>query len=69
MARTVRHSVRHGGSRARAAAHHNRQVAWVTGALLLVVCLYSVTIGPDGWLWFAWAVLLLACVGLFLVRP
>ncbi|MER7668965.1 hypothetical protein ABTY61_10875 [Kitasatospora sp. NPDC096128] len=69
MARTVRHPVRHGRSRAQAAAHHNRQFAWVTGALLLVVCLYSVTIGPDGWLWFGWAVLLLACAGLFVVRP
>ncbi|MER7842992.1 hypothetical protein ABTZ03_03480 [Kitasatospora sp. NPDC096077] len=69
MARTVRHRVRQPRSRARAAAQHNRQVAGVTGALLLVVCLYSVTIGPDGWLWFGWAVLLLACVALFVVRP
>ncbi|MBD0688754.1 hypothetical protein [Streptomyces sp. CBMA123] len=69
MARTVRHPVRRSRSRAQAAAHHNRQVAGVTGVLLLVVCLYSVTIGPDGWLWFGWAVLLLACVALFQVRP
>ncbi|MEV7603148.1 hypothetical protein AB0O91_37840 [Kitasatospora sp. NPDC089797] len=69
MARTVRRRVRHARGRAQAAAHHNRQVAAVTGALLLVVCLYSVTIGPDGWLWFGWAVLLLACVALFLVHP
>ncbi|MFJ8627174.1 hypothetical protein ACIRD3_30645 [Kitasatospora sp. NPDC093550] len=65
MARTVRHP----RSRSHAVAHHNRQVAWVTGALLLVVSLYTVTIGPDGWLWLGWAVLLLVCVGLFLVRP
>ncbi|HJD85790.1 hypothetical protein [Kitasatospora aureofaciens] len=69
MARTVRHPVRHRRSRAQASAHHNRQVAGVTGVLLLVVSLYSVTIGPDGWLWFAWAVLLLACAALFAVRP
>ncbi|MER6301541.1 hypothetical protein ABT247_18530 [Kitasatospora sp. NPDC001539] len=69
MARAVRRPVRHHRSRAQAVAHHNRQVAWTTGVLLLVVCLYTVTIGPDGWLWFAWAVLLLACVALFVVRP
>ncbi|WP_030246680.1 hypothetical protein [Streptomyces sp. NRRL S-350] len=65
MARTERHP----RSRPRAVAHHNRQVAVVTGALLPVVCLYSVVIGPDGWLWFAWAVLLLVSVALFVVRP
>ncbi|WBP91920.1 hypothetical protein [Kitasatospora cathayae] len=69
MARTVRYAERHRRSRAQAAAHHNRQVAGVTAVLLLVVCLYSVTIGPDGWLWFGWAVLLLACVALFLTHP
>ncbi len=65
MARTVRHP----RARSRAVAHHNRQVAAVTGVLLLVVCLYSVAIGPDGWLWFGWGVLLLVSVALFLVRP
>ncbi|MFD4654213.1 hypothetical protein ACFWP2_01160 [Kitasatospora sp. NPDC058444] len=65
MARTVRHP----RSRSRAVAHHNRQVAGVTGVLLLVVCLYSVAIGPNAWLWFGWAVLLLVCAALFAVRP
>ncbi|MFF7988492.1 hypothetical protein ACFZDG_01720 [Kitasatospora xanthocidica] len=65
MARTVRHP----SNGSRAAAHHNRQVAWTTGVLLLAVSLYTVTIGPNGWLWFGWAVLLLVCVGLFLVHP
>jgi hypothetical protein len=69
MARTVRHPARHHRNHSQAVAHHNRQVAGVTGALLLAVSLYSVTIGPDGWLWFGWAVLLLACVALFVVRP
>lgn len=65
MARTARHP----GNHSRAVEHHNRQVAGVTGALLLVVCLYSVAIEPDPWLWFGWAVLLLVCVALFVVRP
>ncbi|MER7769701.1 hypothetical protein [Kitasatospora sp. NPDC096140] len=62
-------SVRHPRSSSRAVAHHNRQVAGVTGVLLLAVSLYTVTIGPNGWLWFGWAVLLLVCVALFLVHP
>ncbi|MFE4973039.1 hypothetical protein ACFRAR_13095 [Kitasatospora sp. NPDC056651] len=65
MARTVRHRRSHSG----AAAHHNRQVAGVTAALLAVVCVYTVAIGPDAWLWFGWAVLLLVCVALFAVSP
>ncbi|MER7756606.1 hypothetical protein [Kitasatospora sp. NPDC097643] len=65
MARTVRHP----RTRSQAVAHHNRQVAGVTAALLVVVSVYSVTIGPNGWLWFGWTVLLLACVALFLVHP
>ncbi|MFE2414224.1 hypothetical protein ACFXDE_38440 [Kitasatospora sp. NPDC059408] len=64
MARTVRHP----RSRTEAIAHHNRQVAGVTAALLVVISLYTVVIGPDGWLWFAWAVLLLSCVALFTIR-
>ncbi|MFE2110016.1 hypothetical protein ACFXAF_29715 [Kitasatospora sp. NPDC059463] len=64
MARTVRHP----RTRAEAVAHHNRQVAAVTAVLLVVVSLYSAVLGPDGWLWFGWSVLLLVCVGLFAVR-
>ncbi|MGV9270353.1 hypothetical protein ACWDRR_37580 [Kitasatospora sp. NPDC003701] len=47
---------------------HNRQVAAVTAGLLVVVSLYSAVLGPNGWLWFGWTVLLLACVALFAVR-
>ncbi|MFJ3215007.1 hypothetical protein ACIPLC_03675 [Kitasatospora sp. NPDC086801] len=65
MARTVRHP----RSRSQTVAHHNRQIAGVTGALLVAVCVYTVVIGPNGWLWFGWAVLLLACVALFTVHP
>ncbi|MGW3228971.1 hypothetical protein [Kitasatospora sp. NPDC001095] len=65
MARTVRHP----RSRSRAVEHHNRQVAGVTGLLLPAVCVHSVVIGPSAWLWFGWAVLVLVCVALFVVRP
>lgn len=64
MTRTrTRHRSRH-----QAVAHHNRQAAGVTGVLLGLVCLYTVVIGPDPALWLAWAVLLLACAALFLIR-
>ncbi|MFJ9947660.1 hypothetical protein [Kitasatospora sp. NPDC091207] len=65
MAKTVRHRP---GNRPRAVTQHNRQVAAVTAGLLVVVSLYSAALGPNGWLWFGWTVLLLACVGLFAVR-
>ncbi|MFB6891833.1 hypothetical protein ACFCX4_21295 [Kitasatospora sp. NPDC056327] len=68
MARTVRHP-RHPRSRAEAVNHHNRQVAAVTAGLLVVVSVYSAVLGSNGWLWFGWTVLLLACVALFAVRP
>ncbi|MFJ9695016.1 hypothetical protein [Kitasatospora sp. NPDC101183] len=58
----------HHRTRSEAMAHHNRQVAGATAGLLLLVSVYSVVIGPDGRLWFAWAVLLLACAALFVVR-
>ncbi|MER7708907.1 hypothetical protein ABTX81_39270 [Kitasatospora sp. NPDC097605] len=65
MARTARHP----RTRAETVAHHNRQVAAVTAGLLVVISLYSAVLGSNGWLWFGWAVLLLACVALFVVRP
>ncbi|MFE7560100.1 hypothetical protein [Kitasatospora sp. NPDC057500] len=65
MARTARHP----RTRSQAVAHHNRQVAAVTAGLLVVVSVYSAVIGSNGWLWFAWTVLLLSCVALFVVRP
>ncbi|MFF8768905.1 hypothetical protein [Kitasatospora sp. NPDC015120] len=64
MARTVRHP----RTRAETVALHNRQAAAVTAVLLVAVSLYSAVLGPDGWLWFGWSVLLLVCVGLFAVR-
>ncbi|MBV2153739.1 hypothetical protein [Kitasatospora sp. SUK 42] len=69
MARTVRHPARHHRGLAQAAARHNRQIAGVTEVLLLAVVLYTVVIGPNEWLWVGWAVLLLVCVALFVVRP
>ncbi|MCX4752417.1 hypothetical protein [Kitasatospora purpeofusca] len=47
---------------------HNRQVAGVTAGLLVAVSVYSAVLGSNGWLWFGWTVLLLACVALFAVR-
>ncbi|MEU6235098.1 hypothetical protein [Kitasatospora sp. NPDC047058] len=49
--------------------HHNRRAAAVTAGLLVVISVYSAALGPNGWLWFGWTVLLLVCVGLFVVRP
>ncbi|MED7953527.1 MULTISPECIES: hypothetical protein [unclassified Streptomyces] len=64
MARTVRHP----RTRAQSVAHHNRQVAGVTAGLLVLISAYSAVLGSNGWLWFGWTVLLLACVALFAVR-
>lgn len=49
-------------------AHRNRQVAWLTGGLLVLVSAYTVALGSNSWLWFGWAVLLLVCAALFVVR-
>ncbi|MFI9326184.1 hypothetical protein ACIGZJ_01420 [Kitasatospora sp. NPDC052868] len=65
MARTARHP----RTRPQAVAHHNRQVAAVTAGLLVVISVYSAALGANGWLWLGWAVLLLACVTLFAIRP
>ncbi|MGW4894501.1 hypothetical protein ACWEQL_19840 [Kitasatospora sp. NPDC004240] len=64
MARTRRHHL----SKSEAVAHHNRQVAYVTGGLLVLISLYSATLGPNGWLWLGWTVLLVLCAGLFAIR-
>ncbi|WP_405004364.1 hypothetical protein OHV13_08415 [Kitasatospora purpeofusca] len=64
MARTERHP----RNRSRSVALHNRQVAGVTAGLLVAVSVYSAVLGSNGWLWFGWTVLLLACVALFAVR-
>ncbi|MGW6918841.1 hypothetical protein ACWGB8_34215 [Kitasatospora sp. NPDC054939] len=55
-------------ARREAVMHHNRQVAYVTGGLLVVVSLYSAALGPNGWLWFGWTVLLLLCAALFAIK-
>lgn len=34
-----------------------------TGVCLVVITLFSVTLGGNGWLWFSWVVLGLATVG------
>ncbi|GAA1397908.1 hypothetical protein GCM10009639_35800 [Kitasatospora putterlickiae] len=65
MARPARHP----RNRSEAVAHHNRQVAVVTVGLLVVISVYSAVLGSNGWLWFGWTVLLLACVALFAIRP
>ncbi|WP_169317012.1 hypothetical protein [Actinacidiphila oryziradicis] len=36
-----------------------------TVACLVVISAYSVALGANGWLWFAWVVLGLATVGVF----
>ncbi|MFI6446582.1 hypothetical protein [Kitasatospora sp. NPDC050543] len=43
-------------------------MAWLTGGLLVLVSAYTVALGSNSWLWFGWAVLLLVCAGLFVVR-
>ncbi|MFC9329174.1 hypothetical protein [Kitasatospora sp. NPDC057015] len=70
MARAGRHPVRAGAHRrgAQDAARRGRQAAYLAAGLLVLISLYSVTIGTNGWLWFGWAVLLLVCAALFAVR-
>ncbi|GHG49604.1 MULTISPECIES: hypothetical protein [Streptomyces] len=41
--------------------------ALTVGALVLVTA-YTVTIGGDGWLWFAWVVLGLTTIGTLAAR-
>ncbi len=65
MAHTKRHP-RAGGTPH--SAPRGRQAAFLAGGLLVLISLYSATLGPNGWLWFGWAVLLLVCAALFAVR-
>ncbi|MEU4098144.1 hypothetical protein [Streptomyces sp. NPDC026673] len=35
---------------------------------LVVVTAYTAALGPNGWVWFAWVVLMLATIGVFALR-
>ncbi|MEU8579466.1 hypothetical protein ACX9I7_30175 [Streptomyces sp. L500] len=45
-----------------------RAMAALTVGGLVLVTAYSVTIGSDGWLWFAWVVLGVATIGAMVAR-
>ena len=64
------HAKRHPrtGDGARHGSPHARQTAFLAGGLLVLISLYSATLGSNGWLWFGWTVLLLVCAALFAVR-
>ncbi|WP_371481929.1 hypothetical protein [Kitasatospora sp. NBC_00315] len=73
MAQAKRHPEGSGAHRAAGdgpahGARHGRRTAFLAGGLLVLISLYSVTIGTNGVLWFGWAVLLLVCAALFAVR-
>ena len=36
---------------------------------LVVVTAYTVALGSNGWLWFAWVVLALVTIGVVAARP
>ncbi|MFC8453343.1 hypothetical protein [Kitasatospora sp. NPDC057223] len=66
MAHAKRHPGAGGGTPH--GAPHGRQAAFLAGGLLVLITLYSATLGSNGWLWFGWAVLLLVCAALFAVQ-
>lgn len=45
-----------------------KAMAGLTVGGLVLVTAYSVTIGSDGWLWFAWVVLGVATIGAMATR-
>ncbi len=45
-----------------------KTMAGLTVGGLVLVTAYTVTIGSDGWLWFAWVVLGLATIGALAAR-
>ncbi|MCF3101513.1 hypothetical protein IPZ58_07955 [Streptomyces roseoverticillatus] len=45
-----------------------KAMAGLTVGGLVVVTAYSVTIGSDGWLWFAWVMLSLLTIGTLVAR-
>ncbi|MBH1937932.1 hypothetical protein I5Q34_27300 [Streptomyces sp. AV19] len=40
-----------------------KTMAWLTVGGLVAVTAYTVALGSNGWLWFAWVVLGLATIG------
>ncbi|MFF1872211.1 hypothetical protein [Streptomyces sp. CB03911] len=66
MAHVKRH--RRAGGSAHGGVRRGRQAVFLAAGLLVLISLYSVTIGSNGWLWFGWAVLLMVCAALFAVR-
>ncbi|MFD0263897.1 hypothetical protein [Kitasatospora indigofera] len=66
MAHVKRH--RRAGGGGHGGVRRGRQAVLLAAGLLVLISLYSVTIGPNGWLWFGWAVLLMVCAALFAVR-
>ena len=45
-----------------------KTMAVTTATTLVLVVAYTVALGPSGWLWFAWVVLLLCTAGVAAVR-
>ncbi|WP_329494738.1 hypothetical protein [Kitasatospora herbaricolor] len=66
MAHFKRH--RRAGGSAHGGVRQGRRAVFLAAGLLVLISLYSVTIGSNGWLWFGWAVLLMVCAALFAVR-
>ncbi|MBT2386820.1 hypothetical protein [Streptomyces sp. ISL-11] len=45
-----------------------KTMAGLTVGGLVAVTAYTVTIGSDGWLWFAWVALMLMTIGALVAR-
>ncbi|WP_179079769.1 hypothetical protein [Streptomyces rectiverticillatus] len=45
-----------------------KTMAGLTVGCLVVVTAYTVTIGSNGWLWFAWVMLTLLTIGTLVAR-
>ncbi|MGK5640961.1 hypothetical protein ACSNOK_21990 [Streptomyces sp. URMC 126] len=45
-----------------------KTMAWLTVGGLVAVTAYTVTMGGNGWLWFAWVVLGLTTIGALVAR-
>lgn len=45
-----------------------KAMAWLTVGGLVAVTAYTVALGSNGWLWFAWVVLGLATIGALVAR-
>ncbi|GAA2392678.1 hypothetical protein GCM10010420_16620 [Streptomyces glaucosporus] len=55
-------------TRTRPLPERAKAMAVTTVAALVLVTAYSVALGGNGWLWFAWVVLGLATLGLVTAR-